>query len=323
MQTKMAQRPRIVLKLGCSKNKLRDGDDQGHSRVRRLHPLAPAAAQGDCRHARLVQPGAQGPGQGRARLLQLGRGYRDDGGRGRPRCPHRARPRECRRPAACLDHLPVPRPAAFGHRRRGAEPGRGRVGDRCRRHPARGHVGADRGAGERHRDAGGRLREARRQGRESVRDVERRWRRRRCGGGGQPGRQAAGQGHAHGRFRRPLPLRRQPVRLPVGGALDPRCGLHADRAAGDQAVPGGRQGVAQGRHALLHAGDTRARGHIGRQGGGHRRQGDLRSPARQSRRHGCRASADARRSPRWRRPSPATRSWSSASARAPTRCCSR
>ena len=101
--------------------------------------------------------------------------------------------------------------------------------------------------GERQRDAGGRLREARRQGGEPRRDDERRRRRRRPGRRGQAGRHAAGQGLAHGRFRRSLPLRRQPVRLPVGGALDPRCRLHADRAAGDQALPRAGQGRGQGR----------------------------------------------------------------------------
>ena len=97
---------------------------------------------------------------------------------------------------------------------------------------------------ERQRDAGGRLREARRQGREPRRDDERRRRRGHPGRRRQAGRHAAGQGLAHGRFRRPLPLPRQPVRLPVGGALDPRCRLHGRRAAGDQALPGGGQGRA-------------------------------------------------------------------------------
>ena len=142
-------------------------------------------------------------------------------------------------------------------------------------------------------------------------------------GEGKPVAKLLGQGLAHGRLRRSLPLRRQPVRLPVGGALDPRCRLHADRAAGDQALPGGGQGRSQGRDALLHAGDACTRRQLGRQGGRHRRQGDLRSAARQLRRHRRRAS-------RWccwrrcsRRPRPATRSWWSASARARTRCCSR
>ena len=49
----------------------------------------------------------------------------------------------------------------------------------------------------------------------------------------------------------------------------------------------------QGRDALLHAGDAGARRQLGRQGGRHRRQGDLRSAARQLRRHRRGASADA------------------------------
>ena len=95
MQTKVARGPAIVLKLGLrtrNNDIARDGNDQGHSRVRRLHPVAPPAAQGDRRDARLVQPGAQGPGQGRARVLQLGRGPRDHGGRGRARRAGRPRP---------------------------------------------------------------------------------------------------------------------------------------------------------------------------------------------------------------------------------------
>ena len=45
----------------------------------------------------------------------------------------------------------------------------------------------------------------------------------------------------------------------------------------------------QGRHPLLHAGDAGARRQLGRQGGRHRRQGHMRAPARQLRRHRRRA----------------------------------
>src|SRR4029077_5697913 len=63
LQTTVAQRPAVVLKSPPLKHTFGDGNEQGHSRVRRLHPLAPPAAQGDRRDARLVQSRAQRPGQ--------------------------------------------------------------------------------------------------------------------------------------------------------------------------------------------------------------------------------------------------------------------
>src|ERR1044072_1183683 len=72
MQTNMARAAGIVFNGCSSKKTFRDGNDQGHPRVRRLHSVAPSPPQGDRGDARLVQSGAEGPGQGRARLLQLG-----------------------------------------------------------------------------------------------------------------------------------------------------------------------------------------------------------------------------------------------------------
>ena len=211
-------------------------------------PLAPAAAQGDRRHARLVQSGAQGPGQGRARLLQLGRGRRDHGRGGRARL---------RSPAATAAAIAALRFASttfpfLDRLHSGIVAGALSLAEDVSAIDVAATQRAGTSAliealGERQRDAGGRRREARRQGGEPGRDDERRRRGGHPGRRGQADRHAAGQGLAHRRFRRSLPLRRQPVRLPVGGALDPRRRLHADRAAGDQALPGGGQGGGQGR----------------------------------------------------------------------------
>ena len=140
--------------------------------------------------------------------------------------------------------------------------------------------------GERQRDPGGRLREARRPGRQSRRDDERRRRRSHPRRRGQADRHAAGQGLAHDRFRRPLPLPRQPVRLPVGGALDPRRRLHdrSCRRPSSACLRAGQGAAKDVTHFCMPA-DAGAWPSSGRQGGRYRRQGGVRSAARQLRRH--------------------------------------
>ena len=96
MQTKMARDPWVVLKSGSAQEHWNlQGTEMTKGILafgayipwRRLQRKAIADA-----HA-WFNPGAQGPGQGRARDLQLGRGLRDHGGGGRARLPGGPRPR--------------------------------------------------------------------------------------------------------------------------------------------------------------------------------------------------------------------------------------
>ena len=127
----------------------------------------------------------------------------------------------------------------------------------------------------------------------------------------------------HRRFRRPLPRRGLRVRLHLGGALDPRRGLQQDRARRARRPLQVDRREARRHRPFLHALRAGARRRRHRQEGRHPRHGRARQPAHRVRRDRRGASAGACWPTRWRRPSPATRSWSSASARAATRCCSR
>ena len=222
-----------------------------------------------------------------------------------------------------LDDVSVPRPAERRRRRRSAGNARGPERARCRIVAALRDVGAGHGAARRRA-------EPRRCGRASTHQ------------GGELDRADVGDGAAAVVVGEGAPIARllasarstvdfvdhfrrrsRDLRLPVGRALDSRRRLYEDRSAGDRALPG-RARTSRRRTSRISACRPwcRASSTAVAKAAGHCRGGDRRQPAHRLRRHrrGASAAAAGRGAENVR--SRASAFSSSASARAPMRCCS-
>ena len=218
--------------------------------------------------------------------------------RGRDRGKHRGA-------ALCLHHLPVPRSPAFGHRRRGAEPARTMSPPSTWPRRSARHLGADRGARRAAAETLGRWRP--RSAMPRPRALSRcraamvrppcwsapasRWRKLL----GKASRTADFVDHfrsVDNQFDYQWEERwiRDAGYMPIVPPAIKRC-LEAAKAAAKDVT-----------HFCMPATLSRV-ANADRQGGRHRRQGDLRSPARRSGRHGRGAPADAAGRRCWRRPS--------------------
>ena len=210
------------------------GERSGILRVSRVPAAAAVVAQGGGGCQRLVQSRSQGPRQGRAHDVQLGRGFRHHGGGGRARLPDRRGPRRC---VAVFASTTLP----FEDRLNAgiiAEALNLNASTNAQDSTASQRTGT---SGLHHRTAGRAggagpcwwfLREA------AHPDPRVRWScrpatvRQPCLSGPELWSRSCRPREPHGRFRRSLPRRGLRVRLHLGGALDPGRGLQQDRAGG-------------------------------------------------------------------------------------------
>ena len=205
-------------------------------------------------------PGAQGPGQGRARDLQLGRGLRDHGGRGRAR---RLTGRD-RASIAALRFASTTFPF-LDRLHSGIVAGALSLDDGVSTIDVAATQRAGTSALIEALGSGGEtlVVAAEKRGAKAASPVEMS-----SGDGaaailvgeGKPVAKLLAKASRTADFVDHFRSRRQPVRLPVGGALDPRRGLHA-RSCRRRSSAAWRPAkvAAKRRHPLLHAGDAGAR----------------------------------------------------------------